>query len=389
MGSSTKSHFKRRRKRTGSHETAPLEISQLVARVLRRWPTVLLTALIILALVVLASLLAPRSYTATASVAVSPIVTTSNVGGASANDVDMPTEIATATSRVVAERAAQDLVDAEDQDLVSDLLENTEVGSPSQSSVLRINVTANSADTASERANALADAYLADRQETAESRAGEAADSLQESLGDMSSDDSSRQSLEETLVELRSASPWPGRIISAALPPAASTGPGLSAAILAGALGGLMLGLVAALIRDRIAPRVGYADRLEDRVGIATVNATNEPAHVAVSDAVSALDDRFGLASKGRLAVTSLNGTTSEAMVDEFNHQLTTWTVTATPMAQSRSDVRQTLQSYDAVAVLVDPRDGLDETAQLLATLDRGSASILPVVWDRTGEDRS
>lgn len=59
MGSSTKSHFKRRRKRTGSHETAPLEISQLVARVLRRWPTVLLTALIILALVVLASLLAP------------------------------------------------------------------------------------------------------------------------------------------------------------------------------------------------------------------------------------------------------------------------------------------------------------------------------------------
>ncbi|MFC3480301.1 Wzz/FepE/Etk N-terminal domain-containing protein [Kocuria carniphila] len=388
MGSSTKSQFTRRRKRTGSHETAPLEISQLVTRVLRRWPTVLFTALLVLGLVVLASLLAPRSYTATASVSVSPIVTASNLGGATANDVDMPTEIATATSRVVAERAAQDLGAGDDQDLVSELLENTEIGSPSQSSVMRINVTANSAETAADRANALADAYLTDRQDTAETRAKDAADSLQDSLGDMSSDDPSRQSLEETLIELRSASPWPGRIISSALPPATSTGPGLSAAVLAGALGGLMLGLVAALIRDRIAPRVGYADRLEDRVGMAAVDANGEPVHVAVSDAVSALDDRFGLASKGRLAVTSLNGETPESAVEEFEHQLTTWSVAATPMAQSRSDVRQTLQSFDAVAVLVDPRDDLDDTAQLLASLDRGTASILPVVWNHTGEGR-
>lgn len=389
MGSSTKSQFTRRRKRTGSHETAPLEISQLVTRVLRRWPTVLFTALLVLGLVVLASLLAPRSYAATASVSVSPIVTASNLGGATANDVDMPTEIATATSRVVAERAAQDLGAGDDQDLVSELLENTEIGSPSQSSVMRINVTANSAETAADRANALADAYLTDRQDTAETRAKDAADSLQDSLGDMSSDDPSRQSLEETLIELRSASPWPGRIISSALPPATSTGPGLSAAVLAGALGGLMLGLVAALIRDRIAPRVGYADRLEDRVGMAAVDANGEPVHVAVSDAVSALDDRFGLASKGRLAVTSLNGETPESAVEEFEHQLTTWSVAATPMAQSRSDVRQTLQSFDAVAVLVDPRDDLDDTAQLLASLDRGTASILPVVWNHTGEGRS
>ena len=389
MGSSTKSQFTRRRKRTGSHETAPLEISQLVTRVLRRWPTVLFTALLVLGLVVLASLLAPRSYTATASVSVSPIVTASNLGGATANDVDMPTEIATATSRVVAERAAQDLGAGDDQDLVSELLENTEIGSPSQSSVMRINVTANSAETAADRANALADAYLTDRQDTAETRAKDAADSLQDSLGDMSSDDPSRQSLEETLIELRSTSPWPGRIISSALPPATSTGPGLSAAVLAGALGGLMLGLVAALIRDRIAPRVGYADRLEDRVGMAAVDANGEPVHVAVSDAVSALDDRFGLASKGRLAVTSLNGETPESAVEEFEHQLTTWSVAATPMAQSRSDVRQTLQSFDAVAVLVDPRDDLDDTAQLLASLDRGTASILPVVWNHTGEGRS
>lgn len=389
MGSSTKSQFKRRRKRTGSHETAPLEISQLVARVLRRWPTVVLTALIVLALVVLASLLAPRSYTATASVSVAPIVTAASSGGASAKEVDMPTEIATATSRVVAERAAQDLGAGADQDLVSELLENTEIGSPSQSSVMRINVTANSADTAADRANALAEAYLADRQDSAETRAKDAADALQESLGDMSSNDPSRQSLEETLIELRSASPWPGRIISAALPPAAATGPGLSAAILAGALGGLMLGLVAALIRDRVASRVGFADRLEERAGIATVDAAGQPTHVAVSDAVSALDDRFGLTSKGRLAVTSLNGHAPEAAVEEFDHQLTTWSVAATPMAQSRTDVRQTLQSFDAVAVLVDPRDDLDETAQFLASLDRGSASILPVVWDRAGEDRS
>ena len=389
MGSSTKSQFTRRRKRTGSHETAPLEISQLVTRVLRRWPTVLFTALLVLGLVVFASLLAPRSYTATASVSVSPIVTVSNLGGATANDVDMPTEIATATSRVVAERAAQDLGAGDDQDLVSELLENTEIGSPSQSSVMRINVTANSAETAADRANTLADAYLTDRQDTAETRAKDAADSLQDSLGDMSSDDPSRQSLEETLIELRSASPWPGRVISSALPPATSTGPGLSAAVLAGALGGLMLGLVAALIRDRIAPRVGYADRLEDRVGMAAVDANGEPVHVAVSDAVSALDDRFGLASKGRLAVTSLNGETPESAVEEFEHQLTTWSVAATPMAQSRSDVRQTLQSFDAVAVLVDPRDDLDDTAQLLASLDRGTASILPVVWNHTGEGRS
>lgn len=149
-----------------------------------------------------------------------------------------------------------------------------------------------------------------------------------------------------------------------------------------------MLGLVTALIRDRIAPRVGYADRLEDRVGMAAVDANGEPVHVAVSDAVSALDDRFGLASKGRLAVTSLNGETPESAVEEFEHQLTTWSVAATPMAQSRSDVRQTLQSFDAVAVLVDPRDDLDDTAQLLASLDLGTASILPVAWNHTGEGR-
>ena len=387
MGSQVKSQFKRRRKRTGSHETAPLEISQLVSRVLRRWPTVLLTALIVLALVVLASFLAPRSYTATASVSVAPIPSASNVGGSSAQDADMPTEIATATSRVVAERAAADLGD--DPDLVADLLENTEVGSPSQSSVLRINVTANSADSAAQRANALANAYLADRSDTAEARARDAADSLQESLGDMDSQDPSRSSLEQTLIELRSTSPWPGRIISSAVPPAASTGPGIGAALLAGALGGLMLGLVAALIRDRIAPSVGYADRVEDRTGIATVDATDEPIHVAVADAVSALDDRFGLASKGRLAVTTLNGAAPETLVEEFDHQLTSWSVTATQISNSRTSVRHTLQSFDAVAVLIDPRDDLDETAHLLASLDRGSASILPVVCNSAGEERS
>lgn len=387
MGSQVKSQFKRRRKRTGSHETAPLEISQLVSRVLRRWPTVLVTALIVLTLVVVAGFLAPRSYTATASVSVAPIPSASGVGGSSTQDADMPTEIATATSRVVAERAAAELGDG--PELVSDLLENTEVGSPSQSSVLRINVTANSAESAAERANALAKAYLADRSDTAETRAREAADALQESLGDMAAQDPSRSALEQTLIELRSASPWPGRIISSAVPPTASTGPGLGAAVLAGALGGLMLGLVAALIRDRVAPRVGYADRVEDRTGIATVDATDQPIHVAVADTVSALDDRFGLASKGRLAVTMLNGTAPESLVEEFDHQLTSWSVATVPVSDSRTDVRHTLQSFDAVAVLIDARDDLDEASHLLATLDRGSASILPVVWNGAEEGRS
>lgn len=389
MGSATQFQFRRRGKRLGSHETAPLEISQLATRVARRWPTVVLTALVVLALVILATLLAPRSYTATTSVAVTPVQSSSPSGDATPANVDMPTEIATAGSRVVAQRAAEDLSGGQDEDLLSELLHNTEIGSPSESTVLRFNVSASSATTAAEHANALARAYLDDRAETADSRTNSTADALEKSLDTVSVDEAARQALEERLVELRSSSSWPGRIISPAVAPSSSTGPGLASALLAGALGGLMVGLVVALIRDRVASRVDFGDRLEERTGTLTVDAVAESMDTTVATTVSALDERFGLNSRGRLAVITLHGELPEDLVEEFAQQLDTWSVTPGVLGDSRPEIQRLVDDHDALVVMIHPRENLRETSQLLAALDRGSTTILPVVWDGMNEGRS
>lgn len=378
-----------RRGSTGIHETAPLEVGQLIERVVRRRSTVMLTALALTVLAVLVCLLLPRSCTATASVSISPIATTSSLGGTPAKDVDMPTEIATATSRVVAERAAQDLSSENRPELVSELLRTVEVSTPSRSSVLRISVTAGAAETAQQRANALAEAYLADRTQTAEARVKDAVNTLQDSLGNIDADDPARESLERARVELEAASLWSGRIISSAIAPAETTAPGLGTAALAGALGGLMIGLLAALIHDRAASRVGYADRLEDRTGIPTVNATGASEEATVAEAVLALDDQFGISAEGHLLVTTPEGAPAQSVVDEFERQLSTWSVVAAPLAPTRSEMRRRLPGYDAVVVLVGPDDSLGRTSQVLAVLDHASASILPVFRGREKAGRS
>lgn len=387
MGSFLDTQPSRRRERAGSRAVVPLDMGHVLTRVIRRWPTVLITTALVLALVLAVSALAPRTYRATASVSVGPALPITGTSGGS--DVDMPTEVAVAGSRVVAEQAARNLSGGDDVDLARQLLENTEVSSPSQSMVLRIATEANSGREASDRANALAEAYLDDRADSAKVRAQQAADSLKDSLGTMSEDDPSRATLQEALARIQASSHWPGRVISSAVPPPAAAGPGMPTAALAGLVGGLMLAALAALVRDRRAASVGFPDRLEERCGISTVDARGVSAEHVAARVVVALDERYGTSSSGVLAVGAPEGLPDQDLVAELQRQLEAWTVTGTDLAGSLARQRAAASSYDAVVLLVAAHGDLARAVTTVGSLDRGRAGVVPVLCSGPAGARS
>ncbi|WP_084271666.1 GumC domain-containing protein [Kocuria turfanensis] len=218
-------------------------------RVLRRWPTILSTWLLVLAAALVAGLLWPPTYQATASMTVTPSAVNPLTGDAGFEEVEMQTEMATMASQRITLRAAALLQDVplEEADpvLAEELLESLSTTAPDDTQVLRVTVDAQDPNLAAERANALADAYLADRGEDVQTTADDTLKRIDESIAGLErtdEDSSSLRQLREQRTALALIAPTPGRVISEATPPQAPSSAGLLLFIAGGLVGGLVLG---------------------------------------------------------------------------------------------------------------------------------------------------
>ncbi|WP_236244980.1 lipopolysaccharide biosynthesis protein [Streptomyces sp. CC210A] len=213
------------------------------------------------------------TYVATSDVVLRvPVEDPFNPSIAVEKTLDMNTERQAATSRRTAERAAEELGYAGDP---SNLLTDLQVTNPPKSLVLRFAYTSGDPAASAERANALVEAYLADRREQTEhtrdtmikglqqqldpvaKRHDELAEKLEGRSGsDVEADYTVKANLLNRMTELsnrisklKALDMTPGKVLKTATPPASSDGPGWPLSLGLGGAVGIALGLLLAWVR--------------------------------------------------------------------------------------------------------------------------------------------
>lgn len=214
-------------------------------------------------------LIYPQKYTAAAQHTVEPISVLSS--GSSFNTVNMETEKVVATSTSVLTRAVETLDDTS----VEALRANTVIEVPRNSQVLIFQVTANSAELAAERANALATAYGEQRTENARAVVDQTTAELTKSITQLqellatqaegSNERAATQLQVQALLDQQAriaATPfYPGTLVTQAEPPRESNRPSIYVFVAAGLFLGLLLGSIAALITSRVRNAPGHSYR--------------------------------------------------------------------------------------------------------------------------------
>lgn len=390
------------RRRTRAHaarETArhapPADLGAQWRRTLRRWPTILATWLVVAALAVLAGLLWPQSYQATASLTVTPAAVNPLTGESGEEEIEMHTEAATLSSQQVALRAAADLEDVPferaDPKLAEELLEAADTEAPSQSQVLRVTVSDTDPQEAADRANALAAAYLEDRAGTVTAAAEAAVERLDDSIASLSKDDTQDSAVEQLREQRTAASliaPTPGRIISDAVAPENPSSAGLLLFTAGGLVGGLVLGVLAGLLRERTDRSVHRPERLAEAGASSVVTLRSEDDEDGALELLRLLarDGEGSVPGPGsRLAVHSARPGQAEVAVRALRSVLEQWGGTVELVdeetltsAVGPLDDWLTLQDAPPTVLLavVPPRTS---TAQLAALTDRIDGLVVTV----------
>lgn len=243
-----------------------VRLADLMITLGRRWPVILVTTLFCAALGFVLGVTAPRNYTATATLTVSPITTSPFSSAAVNQQINITTERAILSSGEVAAIAAKELGEKVSS---GSLQSNTETAAPSGSQILEVSVTLADPQRAADQANALAKAYLQFRSEgAAEVAAGYIVqiDERLKGLNDQASLTESqvqqRQDLQQQKTSLTLASASPGRLIGTATAPDQQSSMGALVFMAAGTMGGLLLGLALAMVREGTDPKVRTAARL-------------------------------------------------------------------------------------------------------------------------------
>lgn len=267
-------------------ENASLGFDQ-VGRILRRrkaWSAVGIVVGMLVALGVL--LLVPKQYTATTHVHVTPVGAAAR-SGASSDALDMSTERQLAESAKTAEAAAHALGIGWSSE---ELLENTEVGGDSESTILRVSFTGKTPQRATAGSSAMAEAYLQvgadavaqrnenlmrslDEQiiqqegalETLQMAAamggtteGVQAESLRRAIAD----------LQQRRMELSSSAGPTGEIVTSADANRIDASPSTLRTLALGLVGGLALGVLLALIVQAAARRPADSTEVEQLLGV-------------------------------------------------------------------------------------------------------------------------
>ncbi|MDH2443062.1 hypothetical protein QDR37_03785 [Amnibacterium sp. CER49] len=251
-----------------------VDLSHLLVRVGRRWPTVLGVTAVVLGGALAAGLTTPASYSATASVAVSPIRFATAAGTWYTQDVNISTEQAALGSRQVADLASAALHGSVD---ASTLVRSTSVAAPQGSDVLQVTVDANDPRHAATWANALASAYLTFRAQSAQQAAQSTLASIDVQIA--ATDPTYLKTLTGLKAQrtaLQHVGDGTARVIGAAVAPSAPSSQGLQSFVVGGLVGGLLLGALAALLRDLVDRRVRFGRRFGDVLGAETVELRDD-----------------------------------------------------------------------------------------------------------------
>lgn len=260
------------------------ELKEYTALLRRRWRLVGAGVLGGLVLATAGVLAVPSTYTSVAAVQVHPTGMAEFTGersGRLTGDVNLDSEAQVVLSDQVTAGTAEALPGAPTP---ADLRERIDVTVPSNSNILELHYSARSPEAAREGADALASSYLEHRGEQARSlingrlealreeqeglyerlatlaadnasavgadqvSADAQADALRQEIGDLGNGISPLSALHETVS--------PGQVITPADLPESPSAPAPLLWLVAGAALGLIAGLLAALVRDRLDPRV-------------------------------------------------------------------------------------------------------------------------------------
>ncbi|MEV4566886.1 Wzz/FepE/Etk N-terminal domain-containing protein [Nonomuraea sp. NPDC049419] len=361
----------------------------------RRWLT-LVGCVVVGGTAALALLrLVPAAYTATTQVLVHPLgigEPANQVTGRQREALNLDTEAQVAQSSVVAARAARTLgVDA---------VEPVEVAVPPNSSVLLLSVTAADPDGAAARSAAYAEAYLANRRESALTAMAKQQEAVLSKLKHVNAgiDRVIKQvaalpkgSPEHAIAvqrqgvlnrqaaglavrydALRTVAVTPGSIISRPVPPAAPSSPSLPLFLGTGLMLGLLAGSAAAYARDRLDTRLRTPADVERLTGLPVLGDLSGPReHGVLHDLASAL---VATCPGKRLLVRSLPADLYASSLAE------PLAVSAPLVVLDGSDVRD-LSRADAAVLLV----GLgqvtsDDVAAATRRLARHEVPVIGVV---------
>ncbi len=269
----------------------PPELADYLRVLRRRWRIVFAFACLGLLAAVAYVVLAPKSYTATASVYVDANAATANqlLGARATGAVNMDNEAQVVQSDAVAEPAAKAL---HTKQLPSQLVQQISTKVPANTTVLQINCSGGSPSWAATCAQAFATSYLATREANAKNKAMFKITQLQNRtrpllekgiklreqaraarsnrskhlliVEQIKSNDSQLSTLRGEIAALGGAVNYsPGYILTPAIAPTAPSSPKAPLDLPSGLLAGLLLGLLAAFVIDRRDDRVHEARDLE------------------------------------------------------------------------------------------------------------------------------
>lgn len=270
-----------------------VRIADVGAQLRRRWRVLAFTAVVCALLAIIAGLLLGPSYTATSVVTVQPI-TAHPFGETDSEPVNIVTESAVVQSTEVARRARELMGTGESP---ADLIDRISVTSPSESQVLEIEATAEDPATAARIANAFANAYLADRTDTATRNIDKTMVSLGTRIAELTAQLRSTESGQEARVlreeinnlrtqqnDLATIAINPGRVITEASEPEGTSSPGLLIYGTGGLVAGALLGTGLALLRERTDPLVRSETRLTSATGLVAIEQHPQESTMAFLD---------------------------------------------------------------------------------------------------------
>lgn len=242
---------------------APMTLGGLGAAWARRWRVIVACFALGLLASAVAMVALPSSYTATATILVSPVSPTPMPGVASAA-VNMASERGVATSGEVLEAAVVRLRAGDAAGLdVPALREAVSVTVPAGSSMLHVAATTGDPKLSARWSNALAEAYLSQRSDAATVASRRIAQRLQDDVTRVTAARAAAPAVDRSLYDQQLVRLWerqqdlltapvdPGRIVTQAQTPARASSPGRSAFLMGGGALGLLLGAALALVQDR------------------------------------------------------------------------------------------------------------------------------------------
>lgn len=360
------------RSRANDQQTTPVTLGAAVRRILRHKTTILICTLVAAVLGALVGLTLPHTYESKAVINVTQPSSGATGLRASLNTIDMDTEEAIASSRVVLQAAADEL----NMD-VAELDSLVTAAGHSNSTVLDIIVNSDDPQKSADIANTVAQAYLTHRSNTIRASREETRTNI-----DAVSEGMDKSLVDQAILTLEATSTDSGTIISQAQVSKKPSNFTLAQTIFIGATAGLLIGIFAAYLANRTNRSLGYSERLSEIAG-APVSVI---ASGAEEESAAQLLRRLGVAD-GDLSESELKGFTifsptphaATSLTALISGSLTGSSPTLTDSAAFDALSRGELQNHieTNAPVIIEASDSAS-TAKVLLAADYTGVLLLP-----------